>query len=214
MFKDRLDGGRQLAQSLSSIGDSPIIVLGLPRGGVPVAQVVAEHLGAPLDLIIVRKLGVPWQPELAFGALGEDGQKFLNFTVINELALSKEVRSEVINREETEIKKRQSLFRGDRKPLDLHDQTVIIVDDGIATGATIHVACDVARARGAKKVIIAAPVAAKAAVRELAAHADSVEVLLQPEEFSSVGQWYEDFTPTLDEDVVRIVNENRKLHGN
>lgn len=214
MFKNRLDGGRQLAAALSSWVNSNVIVLGLPRGGVPVAQVVAQSLGAPLDLIIVRKLGVPWQPELAFGAIGEDGQRFLNFAVMDALAISKEISSEVITREESEIRERRLLFRGKRRPLDLHGHSVIIVDDGIATGATFHVACDAARARGAKKVIIAAPVAAKAAVNELSLVADDVIVLQQPEEFFSVGQWYEDFSPTRDEDVVRIISENRIAHGN
>lgn len=213
MFKNRVDAGRQLAQVLKSRLGHDVVVIGLPRGGVPVAQVVSQILGAPLDLIIVRKLGVTWQQELAFGALGEDGQKFLNKAVLDQLAISHQVQDEVIAREGMEIKKRQKLFRREGKPAEFRGKSVLIIDDGIATGATVHVACDVARKRGAKRIVIAAPVAAREAVRELSRYADEIYVLLQPAEFFAVGQWYEDFSPTSDEDVINIMNESRVKNG-
>lgn len=208
IFKDRVDAGEQLARLLRPLKHKDPIVLGLPRGGVPVAHQVAQKLNLPMDVIIVRKLGVPSQPELAFGAVGEDGAIFLNEAIIRELAISKQVQAGVETRERQEISKRALRFRGSHKPIDIKNRTVIIVDDGIATGATVQVACRVARARGANEVIVAAPVAARDSIRNLESIADSCMVLDVPENFSAVGQWYEDFSTTTDEDVIKIMQDS------
>lgn len=208
IFKDRVDAGEQLARLLRPLKQKDPIVLGLPRGGVPVAYQVAHKLNLPLDVIIVRKLGVPSQPELAFGAVGEDGAIFLNEHIIKELAISKDIQLRIESRERQEISKRAERFRRNQKPLDIKGRAVIIVDDGIATGATMQVACLVAKARGASEVIVAAPVAARDSVKKLQSVTDSCIVLSFPENFSAVGQWYEDFTTTTDDDVIRILQKS------
>lgn len=209
IFRNRIDAGQRLAGLLRPLKDKSVVVIGLPRGGVPVAYEVAKAFHAPLDVIIVRKLSVPWQPELALGAIGEGRQIVLNPEIVSELGISEEELELIETRELANIEQRALRFRKDGKPLDLKDRTVVIVDDGIATGATAQVACRIAKARGAAEVIIATPTAAREAVRKLSVVADRFFVLDTPDNFHSVGQWYLDFSATTEEDVVRILEESK-----
>ncbi len=203
-FADREAAGRELARRLEYLRGEAVVVLGLPRGGVPVAARVAEALGVPLDVIVVRKLGVPWQPELAMGALGEGGAMVLNDDIA-QLVTHTEL-DRVVAVERAELQRRVRLWRGERDPQPLTGKTVVIVDDGVATGATAAAACAVARGAGAAKVVLATPVAPPEVARQLLAQADEVVALLQPSSFRAVGQWYADFTPTPDEDVTRLLS--------
>ena len=181
-----------------------VVVLGLPRGGVPVAAEVARALQAPLDVIVVRKLGVPWQPELAMGAIGEGGCLVLNDDIA-QLVKHADL-DRVVTAERAELRRRVRMWRGDRDPQPLTGKTVVIVDDGVATGATAAAACAVARRSGAARVVLATPVAPPEVARQLLAQADEVVALLQPATFRAVGQWYADFTPTPDEVVTRLLS--------
>ena len=207
-FTDRVDAGAQLAERLESLRGQEAVVLALPRGGVPVAAAVAAALDLPLDVIVVRKLGLPAQPELAMGAIGEDGVRFLNTALIERAGVSPAQLDAVERLERTVLEKRVSRFRGGRPRLDLSRKVAVIVDDGIATGATARVACRVARHLGAARVVLAVPVAAAASVRELRAgtEADQVVAVGAPESFSAVGAHYEDFRPTTDDEVAVILH--------
>jgi putative phosphoribosyl transferase len=204
-FLDRRDGGRRLAPLLEHLKSTTPVVLGLPRGGVPVADEVAKALDAPLDVIIVRKLGVPWQPELAMGAIGEDGVRVLNRDVVENLRLTANEIQEVEGRERDELERRVSTYRRGRPMTDLAGKTVIIVDDGIATGATAEAACIVARAHGAARVVVGVPVASTSAVRSLGAHADEVVGVEVSSDLGAIGLYYEDFSPTSDQEVEGIL---------
>jgi putative phosphoribosyl transferase len=203
-FADRVAAGQALAQHLRHLRGQDVIVLGLPRGGVPVAAEIARELGAPLDVIVVRKLGLPGQPEVAMGAIGEEHVRVLN-SRIADLAGPHEVQR-VEADERAELERRVTEWRAGRPPCSLRDKTVLIVDDGVATGATAAAACDVARIRGAARVVFAAPVAATDSAQALASKADEVIVALLPENFYAVGQWYKDFTPTTDDEVTRLLS--------
>jgi putative phosphoribosyl transferase len=211
-FRDRVDAGRRLAAALGHLRGPDVIVLGLPRGGVPVAFEVAEAIGAPLDVIVVRKLGVPFQPELAMGAIGEGGVRVLNDRVLRLAAVSGRDLARVEERERRELERRARLFRGDRPPRPLAGKTVIVVDDGIATGSTVRAACQVVRARGAGRVVVAAPVAAPDTLRSLAELADEVVCLDAPAAFDAVGQAYVDFAQTSDDTVTRLLAEAAHRH--
>ena len=203
-FHDRHDAGRRLGErlaSLASLADEAPVVLGLTRGGVPVAYEVARVLEAPLDFVVVRKLGVPWHRELAFGALGEDGARFVNSALVARLGLEPKAISDVAARESDELNRRVAAYRRVRSEVDVTGRTVVVVDDGLATGASAKVACDVARARGARRVLVAVPVASRDACEELASYADEVVCLLVPSDFSAVGEFYEDFEQTDDREV-------------
>jgi predicted phosphoribosyltransferase len=204
-FRNREDAGRRLAKRLAAWHDEDVVVLGLPRGGVPVAYEVALALDAPLDVIIVRKLGVPVQPELGMGALGEDGVRVLNADVIALARIGEYELEQVERRERAEVTRRSQQFRGDRPRIPLDDRVVVIIDDGIATGSTARAACAVARAHGARRVVLATPVAPPAAVRELSGAADEVVVLETPEHFFAIGQWYDDFSQTPDREVTNLL---------
>lgn len=211
MFANRADAGRRLAARLTEIPrqrlpKERLIVLGLPRGGVPVASEIASALAAPLDVIVVRKLGVPNQVELAMGAIGEEGVRIVNDEVVRAAGVDASEFAEVETRERHELARRASRFRGQRDRLALAGCTVLIVDDGIATGSTVRAACQVARARGAGRVIVAAPVAPPGAVESLRSVADDVIVLSSPPSFGAIGQFYDDFTQTSDEEVVRLID--------
>lgn len=201
-FVDRRDAGRQLARRLDAWRGTDVIVLGLPRGGVPVAAEVAQALGAPLDVIVVRKLGVPWQPELAMGAVGEDGVQVRNDDVLRQVAVPPQALADAARREAAEVERRARSYRGKRARVSLAGRTALIVDDGIATGATARAACQVARAHGAAHVVVAVPVAPRDWSEEFAAVADECVSVRTPENFLAVGAHYRNFDPTTDEEVV------------
>jgi len=205
MFTDRHDAGRRLAHRLLPFADADIVVLGLPRGGVPVAAEVAAALSAPLDVIVVRKLGVPHQPELAMGAIGEDGVRVVNDEVVRMAGIGPADLAAVERSERTELDRRARRFRGDRPRIDLTGKTALIVDDGLATGSTARAACQVARAHGAATVVLAVPVAPVEAAGRMADAADTFVALETPSTFYGVGQFYRDFTQTTDEEVVTLL---------
>jgi putative phosphoribosyl transferase len=205
VFRNRQDAGRRLADRLEALRDERPVVVGLPRGGVPVAAEVASALDAPLDVIIVRKLGVPAQPELGMGAIGEDGVRVLNHTVVRAAGVPADAIDAVERRERAEVERRARRYRGDRARVSLDGRTVVVVDDGIATGGTARAAVQVARAQGARRVVLAVPVAPPDTVEEMRAVADDVVCVESPRGFAAVGQWYEDFTQTSDDEVVRLL---------
>lgn len=204
-FHDRRDAGHQLAQRLTRVRDERPLVLGLTRGGVPVAAEVASVLQAPLDVIVVRKLGVPSHRELAFGALGEDGIQYINSALVDRLGLTRDEIARVTSAEADELRRRVELYHANRPRLDVAGRTVIVVDDGLATGATARVACEVVYARGATRAILAVPVASPEAVHEMASYVDEVVSVLTPRNFSAVGEWYENFNQCDDAQVIELL---------
>jgi putative phosphoribosyl transferase len=205
VFADRSDAGRQLAARLTHLREQDVVVLGLPRGGVPVALEVARALNAPLDVVLVRKLGVPAQPELAMGAIGEGGVTFLNEEVLWAARVTPEELATVDRRESAELDRRARRFRGELSLVPLLGRTAVIVDDGIATGSTARAACQVARAHGAARVVLAAPIAARSTVAELRRDVDEVVCVDTPTRLSSIGQWYRDFHQVSDDEVQRAL---------
>ncbi|MEU8677565.1 phosphoribosyltransferase [Streptomyces sp. NPDC048560] len=205
LFTDRAEAGKQLAEALRHLEKERPVVLGLPRGGVPVAFEVARVLGAPLDVIVVRKLGVPHHPELGFGAIGEDGVRVISADIVRRAGVSEQDIASVERAEQDELARRARAFRAGRPRVPLEGRTVILVDDGIATGATAKAACEVVRAHGAARVVLAVPVAPPSAVEQLRARADDVVSLSTPALFSAVGEWYRDFSQTADEEVVALL---------
>lgn len=210
-FDNRADAGDRLAErlrELPSIAAPPpagIVVLGLPRGGVPVAAVVARVLHAPLDVILVRKIGVPAQPELAMGAIGEDDVRVFNDDVIRGAHITREQFAAVESRERAALARRAELLRRTRPRVALTGRLAIIVDDGIATGSTARAACLVARAHGGRHIVLAAPVAPPNTVRALLDAADEVVTVESPQHFFAIGEFYRDFSPTSDEEVVALL---------
>jgi putative phosphoribosyl transferase len=207
-LRDREAAGRELARRIGPIAGD-VLVLGLPRGGVPVAAQVARTLGAPLDVLVVRKLGVPGHAELAMGAVASGGVCVLNDGILSGLGITPETVEATRALERRQVEVRERLFRGERAPLDLRGRTAVLVDDGIATGATMRAAVAVARAAGARRVVVAAPVGAQETVRLLRREADAVIVPHQPEPFVAVGYWYEHFEEVLDGTVRRILESTR-----
>lgn len=212
-FEDRRQAGRRLAEALAGHGghDDPLI-LGLPRGGLPVAAEVARGIGAPLDLILVRKLGVPGHEELAMGAIASGGGRVLNDNVVRRLGISPAVIDEVAQREWRELTRRERSYRGEREWPRIRGRCVIIVDDGIATGATMLAAVDAVRDAGAGEVVVAVPVAPPDTVDRLRRAADDVVCVATPEPFMGVGQWYREFAQTTDQEVIEIL-EAARGHG-
>jgi putative phosphoribosyl transferase len=206
LFGDRADAGRQLAQQLLHLRGQPVVVLGLPRGGVPVAAQVAYALGAPLDVIVVRKLGVPFQPELGMGAVGEDDIRVVDPEIIRQVGVSALELERVEARERTEVASRVRRYRGERDRVSLTGKTAVIVDDGIATGSTARAACQVARALGASRVVLAVPVASRGWEDRIGGDADELVCAETPAPFFAIGQFYADFTQTSDDEVVRYLS--------
>ncbi len=206
-FADRTDAGRRLARRLEYLRGKDVVVLGLPRGGVPVASEVAAALDAPLDLIMVRKLGVPQQPELAMGAIGEGGVRVLNEDVLRVVQVKPDDLAAVEEHQLRELERASRRFRGDRPSVSLSGKIAVVIDDGIATGATARAACQIARAHGAERVVLGVPVAPPETVQALAEVADEVVCVEQPRWLSSIGQWYDDFRQTPDQQVIALLEE-------
>lgn len=205
VFRDREEAGRLLATALGDYAGPDTIVVGLPRGGVPVAFEVAQALKVPLDVYVVRKLGAPFQPELAMGAIASGGILVRNESVLKMFPDAEKSLERVRQREEAVLAERERRFRGPRAPLDVRGKTMIVVDDGVATGATMKAAVQALRAAAAARVVVAVPVAPPDTCRELESLADEVVCLQAPRLFSAVGQWYEDFSQTGDEEVERLL---------
>lgn len=208
-FQDRIDAGRQLAEHVvRHLAERPAdtgAVLGLPRGGVPVAAEVARALDWPLDVILVRKLGVPFQPELALGAIGEDGARVLNPDVLKAAGVTAEELDRAEGQQREEMTRQAELYRRDREPVAVAGRAALVVDDGMATGATVRAACRVVEARGATRVIVAVPVATRSVVADLAREVEVVCVLA-PDRMMAVGQWYADFSQVSEQEVIRLLS--------
>jgi putative phosphoribosyl transferase len=201
-FRDRAEAGRQLGEKLTHMAGQRPVVVGLPRGGVPVAAEIARRLRAPLDVILVRKVGAPHRAELAAGAVGEDGVTVRNLAVLQGMGLSwEDDLADQVDEARAELDRRATRLRPDRPRVDLRDRTVVVVDDGIATGSTVVAAMRVVRGLGAKWVVLAVPVAPPDALRHLEELADEVICLHAPVRFLAVGQWFEDFRQVSDQEV-------------
>ena len=201
-FRDRTEAGRRLAEQLTAYAERPdVLVLALPRGGVPVAYEVARALRAPLDVFLVRKLGVPGYEELAMGAVATGGVRVLNDQIVAGLRIPDHVIEAVAEAEQQELARRERLYRGDRPLPDVRHRTVILVDDGLATGATMQAAIKALRALPPARIVVAVPTGSPETCEQLKAQADDVICAITPEPFHAVGLWYEDFTQTTDEEV-------------
>ena len=212
IYQDRVDAGRRLAKALADYaGREDVLVLGLPRGGVPVAAEVAKALDAPLDVMIVRKLGAPWQPELAMGAIASGNVQLLNEQVVRMLGIDDRTIEEIAEREGRELARRERAYRGDRPPFDAAGRQVILVDDGMATGATMRAAVAAVRAMAPARVIVAVPTAALDTCELVRAEADRVVCLDTPEPFMAVGCWYRNFDQTSDAEVRDLLAEAARL---
>jgi len=205
IYRDRKHAGELLARALSTHGGKDTLVVGLPRGGMPVAQEVAGLLGAPLDVFVVRKLGLPWQPELAMGAIATGGVLVRNEDVLRTLPDSGKVLDSVRREEQKVLEDRERRYRSGRPGLEVTGRKVIVVDDGLATGATMKAAVQALRQAGAARVVVAVPVGPPDTCAELRDLADEVVCLQEPRMFSAVGQWYDDFGQTSDEEVTQIL---------
>jgi putative phosphoribosyl transferase len=213
-FRDRTDAGRALAGRLVHLaGREDVVVLGLPRGGVPVAYEVASALGAPLDVLLARKLGVPGQSELAMGAVAAGGVRVLHRAVVDALRVPPEVVEEVAAREGAEAARREQSYRRGRPPLDVAGRVVVVVDDGLATGSTMRAAVTAVRAMSPERVVVAVPVGAPETCDELAGAADEVVCVHTPAGFQAVGQWYDDFSQTTDDEIRALLNPKEEDHG-
>jgi putative phosphoribosyl transferase len=207
-FADRADAGRQLAALLLEFAGPDVVVLGLPRGGVPVAAEVALALHAPLDVFLVRKLGVPGHEELAMGAIASGGIRVVNRSVIEELAIPREVFDAVAVSEQLELERRERVYRDRRPPLEVRKKSVIVVDDGLATGSTMRAAVVALRQREPSRIIIAVPVAASTTCASLRHEVEGLVCVLTPEPFHGVGVWYADFRQTTDDEVRALLGGN------
>lgn len=208
-FRNRIEAGRLLAARLAAYRDQSPIVLGLPRGGVPVAYQVARALEAPLDVWIVRKIGVPWHEEVGVGAVAEGGLVYLNRDIMKSLQLSEENLAATIERQQAEVAERVKRFRGHHARPVLRDRTVLVVDDGIATGGTVRATIASLRKEQPKAIVLAVPVAAADIARSLQYEVDELVSLKTPHDLYAIGLWYEDFTQVADEEVVRLLEHAR-----
>lgn len=206
LFQDRFEAGRVLASKLRHLANrSDVVVLALPRGGVPVGYEVAKALDAPLDLFVVRKLGVPGYPELAMGAIASGGIRVLNDDLVQRLAIPDYMISATVAKEEEELERRERDYRGDRSPLDVEGRTVVLADDGLATGSSMRVAALALRNKKPAEIVVAVPVAAAATCAEFESEVGQVVCAVTPEPLLAVGQWYIDFSQTNDEEVRELL---------
>jgi predicted phosphoribosyltransferase len=208
IYEDRRHAGKVLASALANYAHrDDLVVLGLPRGGIPVAFEVATALGAPLDVFVVRKLGVPGYPELAMGAIASGGIIVLNREVVESLKIPERIIDLVVKAETRELERRERAYRGDRPPIDVTDRTVILVDDGLATGASMHAAVTALRQRGPKRIVVAVPIAAPSTCEEIGREVDDIVCAATPELFQAVGLWYQNFSQTSDEEVRKLLEQ-------
>ena len=214
-FANRADAGRKLATKLMAYAKSPnLLVLALPRGGVPIAYEIARALQAPLDIFLVRKLGVPWNEELAMGAIASGGVRVLNPEALGWSELSSSIIDDVAKREQKELERREHLYRGDRPALEIQDRTVILVDDGLATGATMRAAAIALRRKKPMKIVVAVPVAPPETCEALRSEVEEVICGITPEPFIAVGAWYSDFSQTRDDEVRQLLEHaSRERHN-
>jgi predicted phosphoribosyltransferase len=209
LFRDRSDAGQQLAQKLTAYAHRPeVLVLALPRGGVPVGFEIAQALEAPLDVFVVRKLGVPGHEELAMGAIASGGVRVINDEVVRSLRIPNAKIDEAAAREQRELERRERAYRGDRPPPTVQGRTVILVDDGLATGSTMRAAVQALRQQAPRRIVVAVPVAAPDTCEEFRAKVDDVVCAATPEPFLAVGTWYDDFSQTSDEEVHELLERS------
>lgn len=210
-FRNRVEAGQMLAKRLAKYVNRPeVLVLALPRGGVPVGFEVAQALNAPLDVFVVRKLGVPGHEELAMGAIASGGVRVLNGSVVEGLNIPDDLIDAVAAQESQELERRERAYRDDRSAPDVQGRTVILVDDGIATGSTMKAAVEALRQLEAGRIVVAAPTAALSTVREMRGDVDELVAVMTPADFMGVGQWYEDFSQTTDEEVRELLERGSK----
>lgn len=213
-FRDRTEAGQQLAQQLKAYTHRPAVVLALPRGGVPIAYEIAQELNLPLDLCLVRKLGEPGHRENAIGAIAADGIRVLNYRVIRGLGISQQTLQTVTAQEQQELERRDRVYRGHRPRAAVHNRTVILVDDGLATGATMRAAVMWVRSQQPNLLIIAVPIASKVAYQQLKAQVDRLVCLYIPNQLYAVGCWYDNFTQVTDRQVCTLLAEHsQSCHG-
>lgn len=213
IFENRADAGRQLAAKLATYAGGDTCVLALPRGGVPVAYEVARALGVPLDVFVVRKIGAPGREELAIGAIASGGVRVLNEETIAALAVDPKTIEEITERESRELRRREEAYRGNLPAPDVANRTVILIDDGLATGASMYAAVLALRQRGPKEIVVAVPVAPPDTCAVLEQYVDALIVLAMPEPFRGVGAWYADFSQTSDDDVRALLREAAHAAG-
>lgn len=213
-FKDRIQAGELLATRLDAYAGRPdVVVLALPRGGVPVGYVVAKALNVPLDVIVVRKLGLPGHEEFAMGAIASGGEYVLNRDLLDRIGMPGQLIEATARRELAELERREKLYRAGRPPLQLHGCTVILVDDGLATGATMQAAVKAVRKAEPARIVVAVPVGSSDTCREMSKEADEVVCYCTPNPFHAVGLWYEEFSQTSDEEVEQLLEEIRQSQG-
>jgi putative phosphoribosyl transferase len=210
IFRDRTDAGARLATRLEAYRGQDVLVLGIPRGGVPVAAEIARRLDAELDIVVARKLGAPFQPELAIGAVTANGGRYLNQALIQEAGVTDEFLQEVTAEEMAEARRREDRFRANRPAPRIAGRTVIVVDDGLATGATMWAAVRSMRQRGPARLVVAVPVSPPETCAALRAEADEVIALYEPEPFLAVGLHYRDFTPSDDQEIEQLLQDNQR----
>jgi putative phosphoribosyl transferase len=205
-FHDRIDAGKQLAAALTEFEERPdVVALGLPRGGIPVAHEVATRLRLALDVCLVRKLGVPGHPELAMGAIAGGGIEVLNLDLIRDLGIRRSLVEQIAVRERLELERRDRVYRGGRQPAIVNARTVLLIDDGLATGSTMEAAILVLRQQAPARIVVAVPVGPRETCERLRTLADQVVCLSTPEPFSAVGEWYEEFAQTTDDEIMRLL---------
>lgn len=212
-FNDRVEAGKQLGTALKKYSGEDIIVLGIPRGGVVTGFYVAEELEAPLDVIVPKKLGAPMNPELAIGAVTEEGEPIVDEDLVERLGVTQSYIEEEAESKKDEIQRRLKLYRGDRPYPSLKDKVVILVDDGIATGATMKAGIASVKSRNPSKLVVGVPVSSPSSVREIEPEVDEVVALSTPTPFYAIGQFYEWFPQNTDEQVIRLLEENRDKYG-